>query len=655
MLSTVELNRHCGMRLLWGVLAALLIAGSKAPVVYAASSIESPNGRVSLEVGLQQHADDSVVEYSMSFRGETVVGKSSIAFRLNDGTVVGRSLEQASAPKHASHDSSWRPIYGERSTVRDHYNQVTLDLRDSGTGYQMQLVFRCYDAGVAFKTSLRAPGEQAPIELAEEWSEFRISEEATVWCTPRAQSRHEAIALGSIEGEVERPLTIEVGGSLYAAITEARLVDYAAMMLKRPASGGPGLVTALAGGVVADGDLETPWRVVMVGESPGRLLESNDIVLNLSEPCQIKDPAWIRPGKVIREITLTTKGGLACVDFAVKHNLQYIEFDAGWYGHEYSDDSDATTVTVDPNRSTGPLDLHRVIKYGADRNIGVIVYVNRRALETQLDELLPLYKQWGLAGVKYGFVNTGSQEWTRWLHEAVRKAADHELMVDIHDLYRPTGYSRTYPNLMTQEGVRGDEAAPESEQAIMSLFTRNLAGAADHTICYFAPRVKERWTHGHQLAKAVCTYSPWQFMFWYDTPLSPSPPGKHNHSIEETPELEFFAKTPTVWDETRVITAEVGEYAVLARRNGADWFVGALNNGQERVLDVPLDFLNPGEVFSARIYSDDPDAKTSTNVRIDSRNVAAADRLRMRLQPNGGQAVWITPDKLAQRGAREDR
>jgi alpha-glucosidase len=263
-----------------------------------------------------------------------------------------------------------------------------------------------------------------------------------------------------LKKDCERPLVIEVGDGAFAAVAEAGLVEYARMRLSPDPRQAHSLVSSLASEVRAAGLLTTPWRVIMLGRTPGQLLEQNYLIMNLNEPCAMEDTSWIRPGKVIREVTLTTTGGMACVDFAAEHNLQYVEFDAGWYGHEYSDQSDARTISVDPKRSKGPLDLHAVIEYAKQRDIGIIVYVNRRALERQLDEILPLYEKWGIKGVKYGFVQVGPQKWTAWLHEAVRKAADHHLMVDVHDEYRPTGYSRTYPNLMTQEGIAGDETAP---------------------------------------------------------------------------------------------------------------------------------------------------------------------------------------------------
>ncbi|MBM3892327.1 MAG: alpha-glucosidase, partial [Verrucomicrobia bacterium] len=288
----------------------------------------------------------------------------------------------------------------------------------------------------------------------------------------------------------------------------------------------------------------------MVADSPGRLLENNDLVLNLNDPCAIADTSWIKPGKVIREVTLTTIGGKACVDFAARRGLQYVEFDAGWYGHEYDDASDARAVNVDPKRSKGPLDLHEVIRYANEHGIGIILYVNRRALERQLDDILPLYRKWGVKGVKYGFVNVGSQQWTSWLHEAIRKAAQHQLMVDVHDEYRPTGYSRTYPNLMTVEGISGDETKPVNSQTLTVLFARFLAGPADNTICYYDKRVDDNATHAYQLAKAVCLFSPWQFLYWYDRPAgSPQKVGGAGGAetgIGNEPELEFYDHVPTV-------------------------------------------------------------------------------------------------------------
>jgi len=211
-----------------------------------------------------------------------------------------------------------------------------------------------------------------------------------------------------------------------------------------------------------------------------------------------------------------------------------------------------STVTLDPQRSKGPLDLREVIRYANERGIGIIVYVNHIALERQLDQLLPLYKRWGIKGIKFGFVNVGSQRWTRWLHDAIRKCAAHQFMVDVHDEYRMTGFSRTYPNLMTVEGIRGDEARPTNEQTLIYAFTRMIAGPAGNTVCWNDPRVTMNSTHAYQLAKPVVLFSPWQFLFWYDWPAV----------VEDTPELEFYNHLPTTWDDTRVIHVRIERLAV---------------------------------------------------------------------------------------------
>jgi alpha-glucosidase len=326
---------------------------------------------------------------------------------------------------------------------------------------------------------------------------------------------------------------------------------------------------------------------------------------------------------------------MSCIDFAVKHNLQFVEFDAGWYGNEHEKTSDATTITLDPKRSKGPFDLHEIIRYGNEKNIGVILYVNRLAMLKQLDDILPLYEKWGVKGVKYGFVGVGSQYWTVLLHDAIRKAAAHHLMVDVHDEYRPTGYERTYPNFMTCEGIRGDEESPSNEHTLKTMFTRSIAGAADNTVCYYAPRVTEKMGgYASQLAKTVCIYSPWQFLYWYDTP----------GIIGDEPELAFFDNVPTVWDEKIVIEGEIGKYGTIARRSGNEWYIGSINGGEQHKVTISLNFLKRGKRYVATVYSDDPNVDTRTHVKVDTITINRKSELIYNLKPNTGFAVRIVPE-----------
>lgn len=616
--------------------------------------LRSPNGRTRLQFTLADLLQrDNAAVYRVFRDKELLVDSSLLGLKLTEKDQL-HSGFQIIDSSTSTHDETWNPIHGERNEIRDHYNELQVRLQQpTNPARELQITFRCYDEGVAFR--YRVTGDQqAELKIENELTHFKFVKDHTVWATEDAQGKHRKTKLSKLNTIVERPLTMRVKPDLYLAIAEAALDNYASMMLKRTADDPHQLVSSLTGDLVSSKlPLQTPWRVLMIADSPGQLLEQNDLIRNLNEPCQIADTSWLRPGKVLREMTLTTDGGLAAVDFAEKYNFQHIEFDAGWYGHEYDDASDATTIDVDPKRSPGPLDLHRVIRYAKSKNIGVLVYVNRRALERQLDEILPLYKSWGLSGVKYGFVKTGNQKWTNWLHEAIRKAAQHELMIDVHDSYRSTGYQRTYPNFMTMEGIGGDESLPTNELALTNLFTRMLAGRADHTYCYYADRVDELQTHACQLAKPVCFFSPWQFLFWYDTPLEKPADNQTFATIQETPELDFYRHMPTVWDDTRVLHASIGEFALVARRSGAEWFLGAINNGKARVLETPLSFLDPDREYVAHRYYDDPQLDTPTQVAIKEQIVTQSTVLKTSLLSNGGEAIRIVPRVIARTAEKQ--
>ncbi|MDQ3815160.1 MAG: glycoside hydrolase family 97 protein [Armatimonadota bacterium] len=606
----------------------MLIVCCLATGVAQALEVKSPDGQITLALEVQDFdGAKSCPVYSIRYNDRIIVAPSRLGLQietapLQEGLQIVRQTQ-------SSQDTQWKPVYGERSIIRNHYNQVVVDLKETSAPQRvLQLTLRVYNEGAAFCYTIPQQAALERVVIAKESTEFRFPADHTAWETYRAQGKYEKVPLSQIRPGCERPLVIRVADDLYAALAEARLVDYARMKFAPLAGKAHSLVADLSSSVTAALPLRTPWRVVMLAASPSRLLENNDIILNLNDPCAIADTSWIKPGKVIRETTLSTAGGKACVDFAVKHSLQDIEFDAGWYGKENEDASDPRKV-ANPER----LDLPAVIRYARDKGIGILLYVNRRHLERDLDDILPLYRQWGVQGIKYGFVNVGSQQWTSWLHEAIRKTAAHQLVADVHDEYRPTGYSRTYPNLLTQEGIHGDEESPANTVTLDILFTRMLAGAADNTICYYDARVERNANHAYQLAKAVCFYSPLQFLYWYDRPAVSN----------DEPELEFFDHVPTVWDDTKVLHGEIGEYGVIARRSGASWFIGYMNSGQARSFDVPLTFLDAGKKYVAHIYSDDPAVPTRTHVRIDRFAVDSSTVLKLTATAQGGQAIRIVP------------
>ncbi len=603
--------------------------------------LESPDEAYSYRITVNR--ETSEVTYNIRYLGEEIINSSALGLVLSGESGIEKKLAIRDVVLN-SVNTRWTPVYGERKEYPDVYNEAFITF--SGPEDMFALRIRAYNEGVAFRYELiNGTGE---INICEEKTEFRVPAGAFAWVSARAQSEIIKRKVSEIVEASERPMLIQYSDTLFVAIGEAGLIDFARMKLVNAEAGSGILKVNLEGEVRLDKPFSTPWRFVMAGKEAGKILEHNYLLLNLNEPNKIEDTSWIKPGKVIREVTLTTRGGMACVDFAVRHNLQYIEFDAGWYGNEYDDASDATTVTVDPKRSKGPLDLPGVINYAESKGVGVILYVNRRALEKQLDDILPLLQSWNVKGIKYGFVNVGPQEWTSWLHEAVRKAADYGLMIDVHDEYRPTGYSRTYPNFMTQEGIRGDEESPDNAMVINTLFTRMIAGAGDQTNCYFAPRVHETMgSHASQLAKSVCIYSPWQFLYWYDRPEGSRPDdegaGGSREYIKEVPELVFYDRLPTVWDDSRVLEGYPGAYAVVARRSGDLWFVGALNGGEKRNFDIPLSFLDPGRRYKATIFSDDDTMNTRTNVRMEELTVNDSDNLRREILRLNGMAVILEP------------
>ena len=617
------------------------------------ASVSSPGGAYRFTVS----ENGGNICYTIDWNGRQVVSPSVLGLMFEDNYPTARGKREgislAEGMKlisctESTHDSRWKPVYGERSTVRDHFNEMRVTFGKSTGRMKLIVTARAYDEGVAFRYRIEGGNY---LKIIREYTDFTLPEGTKAWFTARAQTPYALVPLKEWEDECERPLLLSLPDGAYACLAEAGVSDYCRSRFVLSDLRKSTIGLSMGSAVEDIAPYDTPWRVVMCGEKAGEILQNNDLLLNLNPPCAIGDPSWIRPGKVLREMTLSTEGGLAAVDFAVKHNLQYIHFDAGWYGPENDKASDATTVTLDPGRNPVPdaLDLPRVIAYARSKGIGVFLYVNIRALYQQLDELLPLYKSWGVAGLKFGFVQVGSQLSTRWVHEAVAKCARAGLMVDIHDEYRPTGTSRTWPNLMTQEGIRGNEEFPDATHNTVLPFTRFVAGAGDYTICYYrqefdrlssepyAPASKGKTlqtTPAHQLALSVVYYSPLTYMYWYDKP---------SDSADE-PELKFFDDVYTTWDDTRVLDGAPGESAVVARRHGKEWFVGAITGNEGRTVSIDLSFLDRGKTYTAEIYTDGGrKVRTRTHVSCETRKVTCADVLRFPLRPSGGVALRLVP------------
>lgn len=593
--------------------------------------------------------NEKSVRIALSDKGEKVVEAKTLQLELKENMLAGNW--QVAGQTSTSVDQTWQPVYGERSLVTNRYNELELLLRSDQNQKEMTLFVRLYDEGLAFRYAFDKL-DFWNCTLTAENTQFLFSRDCDTWVTGMAQGAYAKTKLSALKGVGDRPQVIQVNDRKFVAIGEAALVDYSRMKLGK-SNEGIGVQSVLSGHVNLDlAGYQSPWRYVMVADHPGQLVQNNDLVLNLNEPNQIQNTCWIKPGEVLREVTLTTAGSFAAIDFAAENNIAYVEFDAGWYGAEEDTLSDATTVTVDPARSKGPLDLPKVIEYANAKNVGILVYVNKKALHKQLDEILPLYKKWGIKGIKFGFVNVGDQYSTAWLHQAVRKAAKYELMVDIHDEYRPTGYSRTYPNLITQEGIRGDEESPNLNQSVYTLYNRMICGAGDYTNCFFAERVTEKMGgRAAQLAKRIAIYSPWQFIFWYDRPYkAPARAGGAGsaESVIKTDAItDFYCSIPVVWDDTRFYEGDMDSYAVVARRSASDWYVSVLNAGDKRQVTIPTDMLKSASRYKATLYYQPGNKKDV--VRVKELKWQEKDHLTLEVEGDSGCVLHFTPCKRVEK------
>ena len=614
-------------------------------VGYAAEALQSPDGKYNfvfeqkdgrLTYRLDYAAKQVIEEGELGVNIDNHLVESAMGIPVDNSYVWTLGMEVASVDRR-SEDNTWKPVYGEYAQIRDRYNEMTIHLLKGGKHqgasnaydkrqqYLLDIIVRAYDEGVAIRYHFPEATNGLFMHITDDLTSFRFAPGAEAYHYAWAQSHANKVKLLKSEAawkeEAERPLTLRLDNGLYAAIGEAALSDFVRGKLKLKADNELQMALFHPADIITAYDM--PWRFIMVGEKAIDLINNKQMVLNLNAPCLIQDSSWIKPGKAFRVCRLDMKTCMEGVDFCVDRGLQYIELDAGWYGPEMKMSSSALKVL-----ETRDIDMPKLCQYAKSKGIGVWVYVNQRALYQELDQLLPLYEKWGISGIKFGFVQIGSQEWTTWLHNAVKKCADHHIMVDIHDEYRPTGWSRTYPNLMTQEGIGGNEEMPDAEHNTILPFTRFLCGPADYTPCYFNGRVKN--TKAHQLAMPVVYYSPVTFLFWYDLP----------NVYKGEKELDFWKHCPTVWDESKALQGEIGEYIVQARRSGNEWFVGAMNGMQARDITLnTADFLQKGKKYQVEIYNDNPALNTRTKVSTVVQTIKAGKILKLHLQPSGGAAL----------------
>lgn len=611
------------------------------PVLLFAQQVSSPDGNYIVKV--------NGMTYSVSYKDKLIIPHGQLGVDIDN-----RLFESALAVPRGVHknwcsdleltsvdrstvDCSWTPLYGENARIRDHYNQLVLHYEKGSNGqsaviegydkrkyYAMDIIVRAYDEGIAIRYHFPETANSLFLHITGEQTSFAFPEGTVAWYEEWAQGSYEKRPLKGKWFESERPLLLQLPGGTYVALLEAAMKDYTRGKFKLKDDNELQVAMYDCADIISPYD--TPWRVIMAADRAVDLINHKELILNLNEERAPGDWNWVKPGKAFRSCKLTRASIFKSIDYCAEFGFDYVELDAGWYGPEGKIQSDARKVI-----ETRDFTMPEVCQYAQSKGIGVWVYVNQRALYRQLDELLPLYQKWGISGIKFGFVQIGNQQWSTWLHDAVAKCAKYHIMVDIHDEYRPTGLSRTYPNVLTQEGVRGNEEMPDAVNNTLLPFTRYLCGPADYTLCYFNSRVKN--TKGHQLAMAAVYYSPLQFYFWYDNPFVD----------KGEAELQFWRDCPTVFDESIALDGQPGEYIIQARRSGSDWYVGAMTNTEGRTVTIPTDFLPKGK-YIVECYNDDPSLNTRTNVRCSTFKIQSGKKpVTIQLQPSGGAALHFKP------------
>ena len=656
-----------------GFSLVLLVSNSLTAVCSAKDVlVSSPDGAVTVTVGVKNNQP----YYTMNYHSKIIVLPSHLGFQVDNGNIG--SHVKMTGKQYASKDETWSQVWGEDELVRNHYNELTVSFQEqTGAKKKMDVQFRVFNDGIGFRYILpeKIKGEKYCVQ--EELTEIALAHDAKAWSIPSNHTEYfEGIYtcdLLSKKDTVCTPLTIAYEDSLFLAIHEAALKDYASVNLTpRPAEKGVMLLTALTPWqsgvkVYVEGELKTPWRTITIGKTAGDLMTSR-LMLNLNEPTQIKDTSWIEPGRYIgiwwsihkKQNTwemgpqhgATTENVKRYMDFAARHGFSGVlaeGWNPGWGQGEQ----------VTYLKSYPDFDIDEVCRYAQQKDVRFIGHMESwgRAslIEQEMDEAFAWYQKLGIRVVKTGYVGhlmdgkelAKSQYGIRHYRKVIETAAKYQIMIDNHEPAMPTGIQRTWPNLMTQEGVRGQEynawdrrgGNPPSHTVTLP-FTRGLAGPTDFTPAIFNFSEIVPGTHPHstlakQLGEFVVIYSPLQMA------------ADAIENYEGQPALTFIESCPTTWSKTLVPSGEIGQYITVARRergDGGRWFIGSITNETARQIELPLSFLDADTTYRAIIYEDAADADYETNpyaMTIRQTEVTRESILHLNLARSGGAAIRI--------------
>jgi alpha-glucosidase len=625
-------------------------------------SVISPDARTEIRIGVE-----GTLTFSIYHNGTEIVSPSQISMVTGEGQTLGlKPIVRNSMPKAVK--ATIVPAVAEkRKIIPDVYHELSIQFKgDYG------LKVRAYNDGVAYRFATSLPGE---LTVKHEGLRMNLAAGDSVWFPEEpsflshSERQYKFLSVGSIADTqmCHLPVVVVKPNGLKIAFSESDLLDYAGLYLRGAGAGASSLESkfppyALEERLVGDrtikvtksadyiarttGKREFPWRVFAIAEKDGDIIE-NDIIYRLGSPNKLKETSWIRPGKVAWDwwnasnlYGVSFKSGINTesykhfIDFASKWKLEYVIFDEGW-----SKPSDL--FEINPQ-----MDMDGLFAYAKTKNVGIVLWVTSKALDDRMGEALDRFEKWGAKGIKVDFMQRDDQKMVNFYERTAVEAAKRHLLVDFHGSYKPTGLSRTYPNVVTREGVQGLEHSKWSsnitpQHDVTIPFIRMFAGAMDFTPGAMRNATKDNFravftepmsqgTRCHQLAMYVVYESPLQM-------LSDSPPQYDREPVI----MEFLSRVPTTWDETKVLNASISHYVTVARKSGSDWYIGSMTNWTPRDFDLKLDFLEVGK-YELTEYADGPNAdKYAADYRRSSREVASSEVITIHLAPGGGWAAKL--------------
>jgi len=668
-----------------GLALATLIAVTAS--AHSQVRVASPDGRNQVTAEFRE----GKLYYSLQRDGRPLILPSLLGFEFQGAPTLRDGLQLVDTTRKTI-DETWTQPWGEVARVRDHHNELKISVAETASpNRQFAVVFRLFNDGVGFRYEVPEQPNLGEFAITEELTEFTLANDARTWWIPSNRPRLDRSEIlyssspVSVVDSVQTPLTMETrDGRTFIVIHEANLVDYARMNLRGARLENRTLRAALA--PYADGikvrgrtPFVTPWRTIQLADRAVDLAPSV-LGLNLNPPNALPSTTWIRPmkyvgiwwGMHIGTMTwssgpkhgATTANTRRYIDFAAANGIGGVlveGWNVGWDGDWIANRNAFSFTQPYPD-----YDLPGLAAYAKQKGVKLIVHNETSGgvenYERQMDSAFALYRSLGLDAIKSGYVTDLTSEghshhgqyMVRHYRRVIEKAAQHGIMLDVHEPIHDTGERRTYPNMMSREGARGQEynawggegGNPPEHETIL-FFTRLLAGPMDFTPGVFdiliergtgRPRTPEeprvRTTLAKQLALYVVLYSPLQMAA--DLP----------ENYERQPAFQFIRDVAVDWDTTRVLEGRIGDYVVVARRerNGQSWFVGAITDEEARTFDIPLSFLESGRQYVAEIYADGPNANWLDNplpVTITRQTVTQATRLRLVLAPGGGQAIRI--------------